>query len=186
MRVKNESLGALQRDGLHRLQSRETRLPSGFLGHRQKVRRDMDLRRSRMGSLETHDARTLRFHLGEPTVPAVYESTHDGEDPQELGTGRQHRQEDAGNHLLTRPQSVAHGEPANRSPQNKGGGRGLPVERRLLLQVLGRRKMDLQETDSSLGGPPHLCAKTTVLTQVSVPLERSNGEASDLRAAIQP
>ena len=127
MHVKNESLGAVQRNWVHRPQSRETRLPSGFLGHRQEVRRDVDLRRSRVGGLETHDAWPLRFHLGKPTVPTVFESTNDGKDPQELGTGRQHRQEDAGNHLRTRPQSVAHGESADRSPQDKEGGGGIPL-----------------------------------------------------------
>ena len=186
MRVKNESPGAVQRNWVHRPQSRETRLPSRFLGHRPKVRRDVDLRRPRVGGLETHDAWPLRLHLGKPTVPTVFEGTNDGEDPEELGTGRQHRQEDAGNHLRTRPQSVAHGESADRSPQNKAGCRWIPVERRLLLQILGRRKMDLQETDSSLGGHPQLCTETSVLTQVSVPLERGQGEASNLRATIQP
>ena len=56
----------------------------------------------------------------------------------------------------------------------------------MLLQIFRRRQMDLQETDSSLGGHAQLRAKASVLTQVSVPLERGKGEASDLRAAIQP
>jgi hypothetical protein len=90
------------------------------------MQRHLDLRHPRMGHLEAHDAWTLRFHLGKPTVPTVLESTHHGEETKELGIGRQHRQEDAGNHLRTRPQSVAHGESADRPPQTREVVEGYP------------------------------------------------------------
>ena len=67
-----------------------------------------------MGSMETHGARQLRFHLGLASMHHVLESSYDGQDASKSGPGRQYCRENARNHQRASAQNMAFGKPTNR------------------------------------------------------------------------
>ena len=78
-----------------------------------KMQRHLDCGRSSVGSLERHSSRHLLVHLGSSPVPTVLKSSNNGQNPQKLDTGRQHRRANFGNHPIPGTKGLAHGKSTN-------------------------------------------------------------------------
>ena len=127
---------------------------------------------SRRTPRRTPRRRPLRFHLGLPSMPTVLKSSNNGENASKSRPCRQYRRENARNHQGASASGMAHRKSADGPFENEESYRRIPLARCLLLQVFGRRQMDLQKTDSSLGSYAHLCAKTSVHSERPLSIER--------------